>query len=122
MLESNFEQNLQAVSLVALAVMGVFIGAQKILKNWRSTEAETSIITLMHTELERMSEQNTKLSIELGRLHSEVIALNTELQKLTVENQRLQTEVCALTQEVSNFKQMSAMQEGTTHATRKNKL
>jgi predicted nuclease with TOPRIM domain len=102
--------------------MGVFIGAQKILKNWRSTEAETSIITLMHTELERMSEQNTKLSIELGRLHSEVIALNTELQKLTVENQRLQTEVCALTQEVSNFKQMSAMQEGTTHATRKNKL
>ena len=122
MLESNFEQNLQAVSLVALAVMGVFIGAQKILKNWRSTEAETSIITLMHTELERMSEQNTKLSIELGRLHSEIIALNTELQKLTVENQRLQTEVCALTQEVSNFKQMSAMQEGTTHATSKNKL
>jgi hypothetical protein len=76
MLESNFEQSLQAISLVALAVMGVFIGAQKILKNWRSTEAETSIITLMHTELERMSEQNTKLSVELGRLHSEIIALN----------------------------------------------
>jgi predicted nuclease with TOPRIM domain len=76
----------------------------------------------MHTELERMSEQNTKLSIELGRLHSEVIALNTELQKLTVENQRLQTEVCALTQEVSNFKQMSALQEGKNYATSKNKL
>jgi predicted nuclease with TOPRIM domain len=115
MLESNFEQNLQAVSLVALAVMAVFIGAQKILKNWRSTEAETSIITLMHTELERMSQQNTKLSIELGRLHSEVIALNGELQKLTTENQHLRTEVAALTQEVIKFKQLSTAHKGATN-------
>jgi predicted nuclease with TOPRIM domain len=107
MLESNFEQTLQAVSLVALAVMGVFIGLQKILKNWRSTEAETSIITLMHTELERMSEQNTKLSVELGRLHTEIIALNSELQKLTVENQCLQREVIALTVEISNLKTLT---------------
>lgn len=119
MLESNFEQNLQATSLVAIAVMTVFIGAQKILKNWRSTEAETSIITLMHTELERMSEQNTKLSVELGRLHSEVIALNSELQKLTAENQHLRTEVAALTQEVSKFKQLSKIQKGTANATSK---
>lgn len=117
MLEPSFEQNLQATSLVALAVMAVFIGAQKILKNWRSTEAETSIITLMHVELERMSEQNTKLSIELGRLHTEVIALNTELQKLTLENQHLRSEVCALTQEVSNFKQISSVQKGKSNAT-----
>jgi predicted nuclease with TOPRIM domain len=107
MLESNFEQTLQAVSLVALAVIGVFIGLQKILKNWRSTEAETSIITLMHTELERMSEQNTKLSIELGRLHTEIIALNSELQKLTMENQCLQREVIALTTEISNLKNLT---------------
>jgi predicted nuclease with TOPRIM domain len=119
MLESNFEQSLQAISLVALAVIGVFIGLQKILKNWRSTEAETSIITLMHAELERMSEQNTKLSVELGRLHSEIIALNGELQKLTVENQNLRTEVCALTQEVSSFKQAST-QKGKLYATSKN--
>jgi predicted nuclease with TOPRIM domain len=119
MLESNFDQSLQAISLVALAVIGVFIGVQKILKNWRATEAETSIITLMHAELERMSQQNTKLSIELGRLHSEIIALNTELQKLTVENQNLRTEVCALTQEVSSFKQAST-QKGKAYATIKN--
>jgi regulator of replication initiation timing len=99
--------------------MAVFIGAQKILKNWRSTEAETSIISLMHTELERMSEQNTKLSVELGRLHSEIIALNNELQKLTAENQHLRTEVSALTQEVSKFKQISETQKGTANATRK---
>lgn len=119
MLDSNFEQSLQATSLVAIAVIAVFIGAQKILKNWRSTEAETSIITLMHTELQRMSEQNTKLSLELGRLHTEVIALNSELQKLTVENQHLRTEVCALTQEVSSFKQLSAVQKGRVYATGK---
>jgi predicted nuclease with TOPRIM domain len=119
MLESNFEQTLQATSLVAIAVMGVFIGVQKMLKNWRSTEAETSVITLMHTELERLSEQNTKLSIELGRLHTEVIALNNELQKLTVENQHLQNEVSALTQELSNFKQLSVVQKGKVYAASK---
>lgn len=119
MMESNFDQFLQGASLVAIAVIAVLVGAQKILKNWRSTEAETSIISLMHAELERMSEQNTKLSLELGRLHSEIIALNGELQKLTVENQNLRTEVCALTQEVSNFKQ-SAAQKGRTYATSKN--
>jgi regulator of replication initiation timing len=119
MLDSNFEQSLQATSLIAIAVMAVFIGAQKILKNWRSTEAETSVITLMHTELERMSEQNTKLSVELGRLHTQIIALNQELQKLTVENQHLRTEVCALTQEVSNFKQLAVAQKGKIYATSK---
>lgn len=107
MLESSFEQSLQATSLIAIAVIAVFIGVQKILKNWRSTEAETSIISLMHRELERMSVQNTKLSLELGRLHTELIALNQELQKLTVENQRLQTEVIALTNEVSNLKTLT---------------
>lgn len=119
MLDSNFEQFLHGTSLVAIAIIAVLVGAQKILKNWRSTEAETSIISLMHTELERMSEQNTKLSVELGRLHSEIIALNTELQKLTVENQNLRTEVCALTLEVSNFKQ-SASQKGRANAASKN--
>ncbi len=107
MINVDAEQSVQALGLVALATIAVIIGVQKLMKDWRSTEAETSIITLMHTELERMSEQNTALSLELGRLHNEVIALNQELQKLTVENQRLQTEVCALTAEVSTFKQLA---------------
>lgn len=117
MLNSNLEPQLQAVSLIAIAIITVFIGIQKILKNWRSTEAETSIITLMHAELERMSEQNTKLSVELGRLHTEIISLNTELQKLTTENQNLRTEVNALTNEVSKFKQVDTNQRGKPYAT-----
>lgn len=107
MLEVSTDKLVQLLSVIALAVIATFVGIQKILKDWRSTNAETSIITIMHTELERMSEQNTALSVELGRLHTEVIALNQQLQKLTVENQRLQTEVVALTNEVSLFKQLN---------------
>lgn len=107
MLEISTDRLIQLLSVIALAVIATFIGVQKILKDWRSTSAETSIITIMHTELERMSEQNTALSTELGRLHNEVITLNQQLQKLTIENQRLQTEVIALTNEVSALKQFT---------------
>lgn len=107
MSEFNPESVIQVLGAIALAVMVAFVGIQKIMKDWNSNSAETSIISLMHIELERMSEQNTALSKELGRLHNEVIALNRELQKLTVENQRLQTEVIALTNEVSTFRYLS---------------
>ena len=102
--EVNSDNLIQTLSIIAMAVIASLFGIQKILKEWRSTDAETRIITIMHEELERLSEQNTALSVELGRLHNEIIALNTQLQKLTVENQRLQTEVIALTNEVSSFK------------------
>jgi predicted nuclease with TOPRIM domain len=103
MLESNPESVLQVLGTVALAVIAVFVGVQKLRKDWQSNSAESSLITLMHTELERMAEQNTQLSMELGRLHTEVINLNTQLQKLTVENQCLQAEVVALTREVTRL-------------------
>jgi len=98
------ENLIQAFGAVAMAAIVVMLGIQKIIKHWQTTDAENSIIKIMHNELERMSQQNTALSVELGRLHNEVIALNTQLQMLTVENQRLQTEVIALTNEVSSFK------------------
>ena len=103
MFEINPESVIQVLGMVALAVIAVFVGVQKLLKDWRSNNAESSVITLMHTELERMAQQNTSLSVELGRLHTEVIALNHQLQKLTVENQCLQAEVVALTREVARL-------------------
>jgi peptidoglycan hydrolase CwlO-like protein len=103
MLEINPDSVIQVLGMVALAVIVVFVGVQKLLKDWKSTNAETSIITLMHTELDRMSEQNTQLSVELGRLNAQVITLNQQLQKLTIENQRLQSEVVALTREVARL-------------------
>jgi predicted nuclease with TOPRIM domain len=103
---SHIDETVQAVTLIAVAVIAGLFVLKKLMKDWLSTGAESNIITLMHTELERMSEQNTALSVELGRLHNEVILLNQELQKLTVENQRLQIEVMNLTTELNNFKKL----------------
>jgi predicted nuclease with TOPRIM domain len=105
--ESQSQDLVQTVSLVALAAIGLVVGVQKLLKDWRSTEAETNIIQLMHTEIERMGEQNTKLSTELGKLQEEVIRLNQELSKLNIENSKLQEEIAQLTLELTRFKQMS---------------
>ena len=104
MIDPTPDTLIQTVGAVSMAIIVVMFGIQKIIKHWQSTDAENAIINIMHNELERMSQQNTALSLELGRLHNEVIALNNQLQKLAVENQRLQTEVIALTHEVSSFK------------------
>lgn len=103
MLGTIQENIIQVLGMVSLAIITVFVGVQKLMKDWRTNSAESSVITLMHTELERMADQNTQLSVELGRLHGEVIALNHQLQKLTVENQCLQAEVVALTREVTRL-------------------
>ena len=87
-----------AVSILALAY-----GLQKLINGFKTGTAESSILTLMHSELERMSAQNANLSMELGRLQIEVIALNTQLRALTAENQRLHSEVGSLTTEVSRL-------------------
>jgi peptidoglycan hydrolase CwlO-like protein len=116
MLETT-EQLFQALAIIAIAVIAVFIGAQQLIKSWKGTQAESDIIQIMHRELERMGDQNTKLSLELGRLHDQIIALNQELEKLTLENQRLQVEVVALTNEVSIFKRIAKDAQGVLHAT-----
>lgn len=87
-----------AVSILALAY-----GLQKLINGFKIGTAESSILTLMHSELERMSAQNANLSMELGRLQVEVIALNSQLRALTAENQRLHSEVGSLTTEVSRL-------------------
>lgn len=116
MLGVTGDNTIEVLGALALATITVFIGLQKLLKEWKSTSAETSVITLMHTELERMSNQNSALSIELGRLHTEVINLNQQLQKLSIENQRLQVEVMALTTQVSQFKDISEQRKAVDNA------
>lgn len=101
----------QTISVAALAIIALVVGVQKLLKDWRSTNAETNIIQLMHTEIERMSSQNSKLSIEVGKLQEEVITLNQQLSKLNIENNKLQTEIARLTIELSTFK--DSTQKGT---------
>lgn len=103
-METQNQDLIQTISLVALAAIGLIVGVQKLVRDWRSTQAETNIIQVMHTEIERMSDQNTKLSNELGKLQEEIIRLNQELTKLSIENNKLQQEVSQLTLELSKFK------------------
>ena len=104
-MEAQNQDLIQTISLVALAAIGLVVGIQKLLRDWRSTQAETNIIQVMHTEIDRMSDQNTKLSSEIGKLQEEIIRLNQELTKLNIENNKLQQEVSQLTLELSKFKE-----------------
>lgn len=87
-----------AAGLIAIALF-----LQKFLNGWHQNNTENSLLSILHTELERMAEQNTKLSVELGKLQHEIIELNKELRILTEENQRLHSEVTVLTGEVARL-------------------
>lgn len=93
----------QAAGGVVVALIAIALGLQKVLKNWKETNAESRVITIMHEELDRMSKQNVTLAQELNKLQLEIVTLNKELHKLNLENQRLHTEVVALTAEVSRL-------------------
>ena len=108
MLEIENHSLMQTLSMVALAIIALSVGVQKLLKDWKSTNAETNIITLMHSELERLSTQNGVLSTELNRLQQEMIKLNTQLGQLCIDNQVLQTEVVALTDEINKLRILQA--------------
>ena len=103
----NTNEIVQIGAIAAIGLLGFSIGIQKILKEWKSNQAENSIISLMHTELERMSLQNTKLTEELNKLQDQIIQLHSELSKLTIENNKLQEEVAALTLEINGFKNLA---------------
>lgn len=100
---------LETTQLIAITGGGLLAFAyaiQKFLGSWQLNSAESSIITLMRSELERMADQNTKLSVELGKLQEEMILLNKQLRILTEENQRLHTEVVSLTNQIATLQKM----------------
>lgn len=96
----------ELVTAIAVGAVGLVLGLQRVLKGWKETSTESNIISIMHTELERMSIQNTKLAQELNKLQLEIIQLNKELRNLSFENQRLHSEVSSLTAEVGRLQQV----------------
>jgi len=86
-----------------LGIAGLAYGVQKLVKNWKATGAESSVISIMHDEIERMASQNATLAKELNKLQLEIIKLTKELHILSMENQRLNTEIAALTKEVTRL-------------------
>lgn len=101
------EDLIQTISLVALATIGLVVGVQKLLKDWRGTQAESNIIAIMHTEIERMSTQNSTLSTELGNLQQQIIELNAQISRLNIENNRLQEEIARLTLELNSIRKIT---------------
>lgn len=100
---------LQTVSLLSVALIALVMGVQKLIRDWRTTKAESDIISIMHKEIERMSAQNSTLSIELGKLQEEIIELNKQISKLNIENNRLQEEISSLTIELDSFKKFATL-------------
>jgi peptidoglycan hydrolase CwlO-like protein len=91
-----------AAALVALTILA--LGIQSIVKNWKNSAAESSLLTLMHTELERMHEQNSTLSVEIGKLQSELVRLSGQLTSLSRANKELQSEVSRLNDEIARLR------------------
>ena len=91
---------------IAMGVIGLAVGLQKVLKGWKETSAETSVVTMMHTELTRLSEHNSVLAKELSLLQVEIISLNKQLVALTAENQKLHSQVVSLTEEVTRLQEL----------------
>lgn len=98
---------LQTISLLSVALIALVIGVQKLVRDWRTTNAESDIISIMHKEIERMSSQNITLSTTLGKLQEEIIELNKQISKLNIENNRLQEEISVLTLELNSFKKLA---------------
>lgn len=91
---------------ISVGLVGLVFGLQKVVKGWKETSAETSVIKMIHDELERMSAQNKILTTELSKLQVEVVNLNRELRALTDENQKLHSEVATLTNEVTRLQKL----------------
>lgn len=100
---------LQTVSLLSVALIALVMGVQKLIRDWRTTKAESDIISIMHKEIERMSAQNGTLSIELGKLQEEIIELNNQVSKLNIENNKLREEISTLTTQLNNFRTLTKL-------------
>jgi septal ring factor EnvC (AmiA/AmiB activator) len=108
-MDSDNQGFLQTISLLSVALIALVMGVQKLIRDWRTTKAESDIISIMNQQIERMSNQNSTLSVELGKLQEEIIELNKQISKLNIENNRLQEEISALTIELDNFKRITSL-------------
>lgn len=98
----------QIAGVIVVAIVGTIFGIQKMLKGWKETSTESSILSTMHEELTRMSAHNKVLSEELAKFQLEVMRLNSQLTDLTIENRKLHSEVVSLTKQVGELQSIIA--------------
>lgn len=92
------------IGAATVGILSIALGLQQVMKRWKTTSAETSVLTLLHEELERMSKQNALLAGIVNTLQLEANKINLQLGKLQLENQKLNAEISCLTQEVVNLR------------------
>lgn len=105
------------IGIIGVSLVSLAFGAQQLIKRWKTTGAENSVLTMLHTELERMSVQNKLLSSYVHALQLEAVKINSELVKLQVENQKLHAEVLCLTQEIISLQKALNKEEGIVDET-----
>lgn len=100
---SNPSTLLEILAGGSAALIAAVYGLQKFTKGWKVSATESSVMTIMHTELERMASHNATLALELNKLQTEIITLNQQMRSLILENQRLHSEIGVLTSQVSHL-------------------
>lgn len=103
------------IFLVITAIITGGFSLQALAKHWKSNDAESSLLKIMHEELERMSLQNTSLSVEIGKLQIELVKLSAQLTTLNIENQKLQTEISQLNGEIARLHSIIVVQQKANH-------
>ena len=88
---------------LTFGLLGGAYSLQKFLKSWRETDASSDVVKLLHTEVVRMSEQNSKLMTEITNLQNQIVELNNQITKLSQENKMLNSQVMHLTSEISRL-------------------
>lgn len=100
----NIEYLTQILGILSTIIVVTVVGYKKISKGWQVDTAEASILDLMHKELERMCNLNITLSEEVTKLHLQVLNLSKQLQDLSTENQHLHKELALLTIKITALK------------------
>jgi len=59
---------------------------------------------MLHEEIERMEQQNKKLSDELHGLQQKLISLSQDVTRLTIENNDLREKIADMMKELNVFK------------------
>lgn len=93
----------QWAGYISVGLLGGAYSLQKYLKGWRETGASSDVVKLLHQEVIRMSEQNTKLMTEITHLQNQIVTLNQQLTELQRENQLLNIQVANLSAEINRL-------------------
>lgn len=100
----------QWLPAAVVGVAAVAVGFKRLHVGWAKDDTQVAlqrahkeIIETMRAELQRMSEQNTKLGGSVNALQLRIIELTAQVGRLTIENNSLTQEIGELRSEIANL-------------------